>query len=300
MISVIIPAYNAEKYLKKTIESVLHQKNITLEMIVVNDGSTDDTPIILQAYPQVKVITQNNQGTFAARNAGLDVASGEFIYFLDADDILFPGALRKMEREIHGFDLLAADYSVLDENGKILIDHASPFIPCTLDQFAYAPSCLSGKLFRKEIIDQFGIQFQNFRIAEDLNFYLKYLSVSQSAAFFDHPVFGYRSNPNSISHQVDETVFQLMDAINDAANFGTKYERKNFAEMIPSVILAHARTQFMKYRETENKLLKKKIFDYFGGIALEQNPEPMSDYLRDCKKCVEKQKKHRWFYLYVR
>ena len=92
LISVIIPVYNREGFLSKCIESVLSQKNVSLEIILVDDGSTDNSLAICRSYsekyPFVKVIHQENSGIGAARNTGLDAATGDCIFFLDSDDIV--------------------------------------------------------------------------------------------------------------------------------------------------------------------------------------------------------------------
>lgn len=94
IISVIVPTFNYARYLRQALDSALSQSGITLEVIVVDDGSTDATPEILADYSsRIKALRQNNQGLSAARNAGLSLAEGEFIVFLDADDLLPLGAL---------------------------------------------------------------------------------------------------------------------------------------------------------------------------------------------------------------
>ena len=95
LVSIITPAYNASKYIKETIESVLNQTYDNWELIVINDGSTDDTEKIVNSFKdsRIKLINQENMGVSAARNRGLSEAQGEFITFLDADDILPPNSL---------------------------------------------------------------------------------------------------------------------------------------------------------------------------------------------------------------
>ena len=96
-ISVIIPVYNTEKYLKECLDSVLTQTFKDMEIICVNDGSTDNSAAVLNEYAQkdsrIKIVTQQNQGLSAARNSGLDVATGEWIYFADSDDAVPRDAL---------------------------------------------------------------------------------------------------------------------------------------------------------------------------------------------------------------
>ena len=97
-ISVIIPAYNAETTLRTAVESILSQQVPELEIIIVNDGSTDGTNRLCHAlaseYPCIHVITQKNAGICAARNRGMEAASGEYITFCDDDDLFWQGALR--------------------------------------------------------------------------------------------------------------------------------------------------------------------------------------------------------------
>ena len=84
--SIIIPAYNAEAYLSRCLDSIFSQDYEDYEVIVINDGSTDGTATILKRYPQVKVINQSNHGMSSARNRGLEVAQGDYILFVDSDD----------------------------------------------------------------------------------------------------------------------------------------------------------------------------------------------------------------------
>lgn len=90
LVSVIVPVYNGEKYLDATLKSILNQDYQPLEIIVVNDGSSDNSGQIAQSYPSIRYLYQLNQGQGAAMNAGLDIATGSLITFLDADDLWVP------------------------------------------------------------------------------------------------------------------------------------------------------------------------------------------------------------------
>jgi glycosyltransferase involved in cell wall biosynthesis len=101
LVSVIVPAYNAERTLKASVDSILAQDFRDFEIIVVNDGSSDSTKAILAAYDsQIQMIDQNNRGAPAARNAGVTAASGKFIAFLDSDDLWSPDKLTKSVRAL--------------------------------------------------------------------------------------------------------------------------------------------------------------------------------------------------------
>ena len=99
-ISVIVPVYNVEQYLPKCLDSIINQTFKDIEIICINDGSTDNSGKILEQYAQkddrIKVLTQENQGQAVARNKGLDIAKGEYIYFVDSDDFIHPQTLEIM------------------------------------------------------------------------------------------------------------------------------------------------------------------------------------------------------------
>lgn len=99
-VSVIIPCYNHGRFLAEAIESVLAQTTRAFEIIVIDDGSTDDSGLVARRYPRVRCIRQPNRGVAAARNAGLAASGGELIVFLDADDRLLPAALEAGVREL--------------------------------------------------------------------------------------------------------------------------------------------------------------------------------------------------------
>ena len=94
LVSVIIPVYNGARYLRPALESVLAQTYPRFEVIVVDDGSTDDSGVIAQSFHDVRYIHQSNQGVAAARNNGIEAARGEFLAFLDQDDLWTPEKLK--------------------------------------------------------------------------------------------------------------------------------------------------------------------------------------------------------------
>lgn len=109
LISIIMPVYNTEAYLDMAIRSILEQTYSNYELIIINDGSTDGSPAILAKWAEtdsrIKLVSQNNEGLSAARNKGLQYATGEFIYFMDSDDYLRPDTLSSCARSAQDFDL---------------------------------------------------------------------------------------------------------------------------------------------------------------------------------------------------
>ena len=127
-ISVIMPAYNAEKYIQQSMESVMHQTYQHWELIIVDDGSIDNTAQIINEFTschsRIKYFYQSNGKQGKARNTGIKNAAGELIAFLDADDVWFPA---KLKQQLHFMkeskaDLVFNDIEVIDENGTTLND----------------------------------------------------------------------------------------------------------------------------------------------------------------------------------
>lgn len=124
-ISVIVPAYNAETTLRTAVESILSQQVPELEIIIVNDGSTDGTDrlchTLASEYPCIHVITQKNAGICAARNRGMEAASGEYITFCDDDDLFWQGALRLLLQtaEDTRADLVRGGYELLRQRRTV-------------------------------------------------------------------------------------------------------------------------------------------------------------------------------------
>ncbi len=124
LISVIIIVYNAEKYLRECIESVISQQGVNIEIIIVDDGSTDSSLSICEQYSKkdsrIKLIHKKNGGASSARNAGLDEASGEYIYFVDSDDVVAEGALQTLYEKIEESkaDFVMGNYQRIDEQSN--------------------------------------------------------------------------------------------------------------------------------------------------------------------------------------
>ena len=120
-VSVVIPCYNGGRFLRDAIESVLNQTWPASELVVVNDGSTDDTAAVARSYEQVRYVEQRNQGAPAARNAGMRSSTSDFLVFLDADDRLQPHALAAGVESLQanpGWAFVSGDVRVIAENGS--------------------------------------------------------------------------------------------------------------------------------------------------------------------------------------
>lgn len=124
--SLIIPAYNVEKYIKKCLDSVLNQTYNNYEIIIINDGSTDNTSKILESYKsnkKIKLINQENKGLSSARNTGVSNAKGDYILFIDSDDFIEKELLETLNKTIKDEDLIRFQIRTLDETNKIIKEY---------------------------------------------------------------------------------------------------------------------------------------------------------------------------------
>lgn len=221
-ISVIVPVYNSADYLQVTIESILNQTYQNFELILINDGSTDDSGSICAKYSQmderVKVIHQDNGGVSKARNSGLEKAIGKYVYFCDSDDYVFPDALDTMYREIGDNDILVCGLfkqrlrkeEVNLEKVELLprkkdnyksweatsVDHIKDIIN-ELDTWTI--NGVYTLLLKKSIIENNKLRFRNYYGYEDDMFAHEYLQYIHSAKKIDYEGYLYIDTPNSLS-----------------------------------------------------------------------------------------------------
>lgn len=227
-ISVIIPVYNAASTIEAAVQSVLVQKHQDLEVVLVNDGSSDGSAGVCdhlaESYDNVCVIHKPNGGVSSARNAGIDAASGDFIMFLDADDLLKPDALERMSA--YDADLVLAGFEktvngTVTESVKPASDESysgnagiCDFFDQVIgdkDCFLLNSSCF--KLYRSSLIRKHGLRFDcGLRYGEDKVFVFGYLRYVTSAVTVSHVVYDYVIQADSLSSDVtsDSHVSQIL------------------------------------------------------------------------------------------
>ena len=180
-ISIIIPVYNAEKYLRRCIESVLSQSFTDFELILVDDGSKDSSPQICDEYvsqdTRVRVIHKANGGVSAARNDGLDIAKGEYITFIDSDDWVEREYIQSLYDK-RSLDFVIGNF-INEPSGKKRKINECTFIGDKLKDYIKNTYLSNGypwgKLFKNKIINNNAIRFKKIKVYEDLLFCLEYV-----------------------------------------------------------------------------------------------------------------------------
>ena len=228
-VSVVIPVYNSAKYLRKCLDSIVAQTFADWEIVAVNDGSSDDSPAILDEYAardaRIQVIHRANGGVSAARNDGLEAAGGEYVIFVDSDDYLAPNALdvAVSAAECENADVVITDHWSWKENGSETEHHffAKDFVARTPEDIAavqrtvlykgYSPypskccsymfSALWTKLIRRELLVQNEIRFSSrLKLYEDGLVALQVFEYARVVAYKQVPTYHYRILSNSLCH----------------------------------------------------------------------------------------------------
>ncbi|MGI6539150.1 MAG: glycosyltransferase family 2 protein [Caldicoprobacterales bacterium] len=222
MISVIIPCYNASLYIIETLESLEKQTYTDFEVLCINDGSTDNTLELLENYQRnsklkITILSQANLGVSSARNRGIDKANGEYIAFLDADDIYHPRFLELLSSAIGNMDTaycrLTRDLTKLtDREGKVTVKNqqqAMEDLLYNMGQFGFY--CY---LYRKDILNNRKIRFtENAKYGEDREFIWKYMVNCKNAIFVDAKLYGYRFVKDSVANTVSWRKTDLLECV---------------------------------------------------------------------------------------
>lgn len=193
-ISIIVPVYNSARYLESCVESILQQQFADFELLLIDDGSTDESAEICRRYvrkePRIRLIRQANAGVSAARNTGLDHACGQWIAFIDSDDRVMPSYLSDFHhRETPQADLYLQGY-IVEKAGRTLREHRFPELPAPYSlsdifvegewhDILNSPVC---KLFKRALIEASRLRFDlHTSYGEDHLFVLEYLCRAESA-----------------------------------------------------------------------------------------------------------------------
>lgn len=217
LISVVVPVYNMGDSLEKCVASILEQEGAEFEIILVDDGSTDGSTSVCDQLAasdhRVRAFHTENCGSGPARNHGLAQASGTYVYFPDADDLLAPGALRCMQAAVteSGADLLVFGYEVLDENGRLLRKHAYP--PFVKDGESIRQDYgdhagqkkkfgIQGapwnKLFSMSVIRENAVEYPPLRRHQDEGFIARYMCHAAKAQFIPENLYTHFANSRAL------------------------------------------------------------------------------------------------------
>lgn len=266
-VSVVIPVYNGEGYIKRCLDSLAKQTLESIEIIVVNDGSTDNTLSVLQQYDErypnlFKIFTVVNGGQGIARNFGAKQAKGKYLCFIDSDDYTHPEMLQKLydSAENNQSDLVICSYYRLNEQGEILYSEMDKVrnIKINMNTSPW------NKLFLKEKWDKYQIKFSEELWYEDLEATLTYLLISENISYIKEPLYYYVQRENSSINKYDQRIEDIFKVTDNIYNFAKKNNvlEKNKQELeyyfIMHLVFGHlSRCVMEKNLSKRNKYIKR-------------------------------------------
>ena len=223
-VSLIIPVFNNEPYLDESLSAARAQVELSLEIIIIDDGSTDGSLSKIKAHaerdPRIIVIEQANQGVSAARNAGLDRASGNWLAFLDGDDWIAPGSLAAWHQQAeqgeldcllcNGFSFRTDPQVFLDSNPPAILNRqpwdsilsGSDWLVQGVKQCEW-PHYVWMQFCRRSMIEAAQMRFRRDMIHEDIPWTVQLALAVKRMGFSQPPRYGYRSNPSSLTQSRD-------------------------------------------------------------------------------------------------
>ena len=292
-LSIIIPVYNCEKYIKRCIHSIIEQDIDFMEIIIINDGSTDNTRTIceefVQKYNNIKSINQENKGVSHSRNIGIQNASGKYVMFIDADDYLVGHSLNNTKELLTGdVDVLRYSYILNDEKmifTEKIFDLSRNRQKFLNEFFSKTNQNMSwGQVIKRELLND--IKFtKNIFYGEDLLFNSKLYNKCKNIKYTETVLYNYRQNHDSVSRdyknsKVKSKVENLIYVFNEIMS---QYEDKDLIRIIENKFLGEIIPQIMmltfdkevnkqevlkQFEEILNNNIFKNIFKNIDGNQL--------------------------------
>lgn len=266
-LSIIVPVYNVEAFLPKCLDSLLAQTIEDFEIILVNDGSPDNSQLIIDRYAaeypdKIRSLTIDNGGQGRARNFGLDIAQGEFIGFVDSDDWIVPEMYEKLyeaavgaEADISLCDMLAVYEDGREELQSARFDEAAPMS-------AAGSSC--NKLFRRSLVAD--MRFPERLWYEDFAFSAKLLMKSAKTVYVREPLYIYRCGQPSTMHNNNSgrnlEIIEIMEEIRPAVS---EDRRGEFDALLIDHVLLDTVNRVALHTGNDKKQVLKKLRDYVRG-----------------------------------
>lgn len=282
LVSIIVPCYNAESWIKRSINSILTQAIYDIEVIVINDGSTDGSMQVLSELEncdkRLKVINKKNGGVSSARNTGLSLSTGDWIVFVDIDDEILNGGLGKMLNVVNDVsDIVFAGYTT---NGESKVRGRNRTVTISAEKLAvelFAPTDYPylgypwAKLFRRSIIEKHHLRFnESIKYNEDRLFTFSYLSHIKQGVYTTEPVYDYIQHGDNAMSAINGPGYWKfetdLDAFIEMNKIAPAFESEEITRLVRLGTITSYRwnkrlnKQYGNNNSKTNQRLKKKLF----------------------------------------
>lgn len=276
-LSIIIPVYNVEKYLSDCLESVINQSYEDIEVICINDGSTDNSLAILQEYEKqdkrIRVISQANKGLSAARNVGIENANGEYICFLDSDDMLEDGALQTIVQNLdsQNIEILYFNIKVIYEDEILersddralyfnrekdyceVISGTEMFVEMMKNQDFCVAACLL--VVKKTWLNRKNIRFEEGIVHEDIKYCIQCFLNAAKVRYIKDRLYVYRIRKNSIVTKRPDNLTLYSLVLNYKFLMNIMFS-ENYSQQVKEQVAEFAKGQLKRIQDV-NKILRE-------------------------------------------
>lgn len=274
LVSIIIPVYNSEKFLKESLESVINQTYKNIEIICVDDGSTDDSLKILEQFSSdIIIISQENHGLSSAINSGVSKMKGKWFKWFSPDDVMYPNTIESLVNEAKNHSdntIIYSNWDIIDDSGKILREfHESNYND--LSNFDYNIRLLDGQqinvnttLIPSHLFEKIKIRDLDDPVAIDYDFFLNCaLLLDTKFHLVSKPLVKYRIHSNQLSHKnISKTILYITEIKNE------------ILQQLDEPLRNRYDYELKQYRKT--KSARRKIME-FGMKLLTSSPSWASD-----------------------
>lgn len=247
-LSIIVPVYGVEKYIDKCLDSLVKQSLKEIEIIVVNDGTKDNSQKIIDKYvkkypEKIKSYIKENGGQGSARNYGLEKANGEYIGYVDSDDFIEKDMYKKLYNKAKedNYDIVVCgNYNVSEDYKTKNIDTFINNYNTDLENIIFGKMAVWNKIYKKEILVENKLKFKEKVWYEDLAFTLKAIINSNSFAFINEPLYDYLIREGSTMNNSNvQRNLEILDAFNDILSYIQHNKKEEYFNKIEFLAIDH-------------------------------------------------------------
>lgn len=322
-LSIVLPVFNVEKYLERCIKSILEGTYKDLELVIVNDGTKDNSENIiiryLEKYNNITYIVKENGGLSHARNVGYTYAKGEYIAFFDSDDYIKKDMYEKLMAKVkdYNYDIVVCDlYMEYEQTGKKIyvgsnvekeykdVEKDNNGISIRKEIMENIYIAVHNKIYKKELIEKTfenGMPFVNGMYYEDILYTYSILQNTRSISFVKEPLYYYVQRTSSISNNYDKKLYDIITSVEMLIENAVENNRfEDYKEILEYIGIRYMYGTFMKriaktknkkiYLEGYNRVIQedKKIYEKYGILGKNKKKNSILNNGKDYSECKEK------------
>ena len=271
-VSIIVPVYNVEKYIKRSLESLVNQTFSDIEIIVINDGSTDNSANIIETFKdeRIKLYSQDNKGGSAARNLGIEKATSDYIMFLDADDYYHLDCVEKAYKCItkENTDICIYGSRFVDDEGNYIKSvvpshHTIMNISSDKSYLLNIENCTWDKIYKSSIIKDNNVVYPYGLYYQDFGFTFSLMRFVNSISFVNEELIEYTvGRSGNITGDISKKVFDIFKIVDSIKSlYIDKKLYDNYFDELKSVFLINIVDKLKQVIKSDNRDIKKEFID---------------------------------------